>query len=72
MFDRDIDIPTGSELLAEAGLPAHAIRNILGENQGRIQHRPGRPTPLQRESLASISAQAVEPTEWRGSEAWRR
>ena len=44
MLDRDIDIPTGSELLAEAGLPAHAIRNILGENQGRIQHCPGRAT----------------------------
>ena len=45
MFDRDIDIPTGSELLAEAGLPAHAIRNILGENQGRIQHRPADTAP---------------------------
>ena len=54
MFDRDIDILTGGELLAEAGLPAHAIRNILGESQTRIQHCPGRPTPLQRESLASI------------------
>ena len=72
MFDRDIDILTGSELLAEAGLPAHAIRNILGENQGRIHHCPGRSTPLQPTLLTSIGAQAAGPTEWRGSEAWRR
>ena len=72
MLDRDIDIPTGSELLAEAGLPAHAIRDILRKDEVHIQHRLGRATPLQRASLASISAPAAGPTEWRGSEAWRR
>ncbi len=41
MLDNDLDTPAGEELLAEIGLGAHTIREILSESAPALKDREG-------------------------------
>ncbi len=41
MLDNDLEIPAGEELLAEIGLGAHTIREILADAAPALKGREG-------------------------------
>ncbi len=41
MLDSDLEFPAGEELLAEIGLGAHTIREILSESAPALKDREG-------------------------------